>query len=250
MISEMENSNIAAMFRKRFGEDNSSPIDIFALASTIENITVTFYPLGDKISGACYKSRTSVVIAINSSMSLGRQRFSMAHELYHVYYDKNMSSTICANKIGIGNTTEKTADQFASYLLIPQAALYESIQKIRSNGAGKLSVKDVIALEQYFGVSRQAMLYRLQAEKELTFDEAAEMQKDVIRTAAVFGYDTSLYKPSPANNNKKSYGYYVKQAEKLLTAGIISMGKYEELLLDAFRDDIVFGDDEGGRFID
>ena len=112
-------------------------------------------------------------------------------------------------------------------------------------------VKDVIKLEQYFGVSRQAMLFCLQEEGELSHSDIAGMQKDVIFFAAKLGYDTSLYKPSPENKNRGTYGHYIKQAENLLQSGVISNGKYEEWLLDAFRDDIVYGDEmEGGELID
>lgn len=251
MIDKMALSNQASSVRKKLGEDNTSPIDIFALMYTTENVTLVKYPLGEKISGACLKNNTSALIAVNSSMSIGRQRFSLAHELYHLYFDEDMISTICPSKIGGGNQTEKSADQFASYLLMPPAALYEKIQEIKSAENRKLTVKDVIKLEQYFGVSRKAMLFRLQEEGELSQSDAADMQKDVIISAAKLGYDTSLYKPTPENENKGTYGYYIKQAENLLQSDIISTGKYEEWLLDAFRDDIVYGDDmEGGELID
>ncbi len=251
MIDKMTLSNKASSVRKRLGEDNASPIDLFALVYTLVNVTLVKYPLGEKISGACLKSKTSAVIAVNSGMSVGRQRFSLAHELYHLYYDEDMVSTICPNQIGGGNQTEKAADQFASYLLIPQAVLYDKIQEIKSSKNSKLIAEDVVKLEQYFGVSRQAMLFRLQEEGELSQPEAEGMQKDVISSAAKLGYDTSLYKPTPENKNKGTYGHYIKQAENLLHSGIISAGKYEEWLLDAFRDDIVYGDEtQGGELFD
>lgn len=251
MIDKMALSNKASSVRKKIGEDNTSPIDIFALVYTLENVTLVKYPLGEKISGACLKNNTSTVIAVNSGMSIGRQRFSLAHELYHLYFDEDMTSTICSSKIGGGNQTEKSADQFASYLLMPPAALYEKIQEIKSVEKRNLTIKDVIKLEQYFGVSRQAMLFRLQEEGELSQPDAAGMQKDVILTAAKLGYDTSLYKSTPESENRGTYGHYIKQAENLLQSEVISTGKYEEWLLDAFRDDIVYGDEmEGGELID
>jgi len=251
MIDKMILSNKASSVRKKLGEDNTSPIDIFPLVYALENVTLVKYPLGEKISGACLKNNTSTVIAVNSGMSIGRQRFSLAHELYHLYFDEDMITTICPSKIGGGNQTEKHADQFASYLLMPPAALYEKIQEIKIVQNRKLTIKDVIKLEQYFGVSRQAMLFRLQEEGELSQFDAADMQKDVIIFAAKLGYDTSLYKPTPENENKGTYGHYIKQAENLLHSGIISNGKYEEWLLDAFRDDIVYGDEmKGGELID
>jgi len=134
---------------------------------------------------------------------------------------------------------------------MPPAALYEKIQEIKSVAKRNLTIKNVIKLEQYFGVSRQAMLFRLQEDGELAQSDAADMQKDVIISAAKLGYDTSLYKPTPESENKGTYGHYIKQAENLLQSDVISTGKYEEWLLDAFRDDIVYGDEmEGGELID
>ena len=87
MIDKMELSIKASQIRKKLGEDESSPIDIFALSQTIDSLTLMFYPLGNNISGACFKNSNSSIIAINSDMSLGRQRFSLAHELYHLFFD-------------------------------------------------------------------------------------------------------------------------------------------------------------------
>ena len=47
-----------------------------------------------------------------------------------------------------------------------------------------------------------------------------------------------------------NYGRYIKQAEELLKRGLISDGKYEELLLEAFRADLVYGLEEVGELVD
>ena len=119
MINKVELINKAIFIRKRLGEDESSPIDIFKVVQSIENLSIIFYPLNKNISGVCYKGEKSSVIAINSDMSIGRQRFSLAHELYHLYYDKSASSSVSLLNIGEGDETERNADQFASYFLVP-----------------------------------------------------------------------------------------------------------------------------------
>lgn len=248
MINKMELSSKASSIRKRLGEDEASPVDIFTLAQGIEALTLVFYPLGKNISGACFRSEFSSLIAINSDMSMGRQRYSLAHELYHFYFDEERTSTVCSSKIGSGSENEKKADQFASYFLMPPTALYEAVQKYKG-ADGALSVREVIRLEQHFGMSHQAMLIRLQEEGGLTSAEITAMQSGIIALAARLGFDVSLYKPSPEDKRMQVFGHYICQAEQLLQADKISNGKYEELLLDAFRDDIVFGDDaEGGGY--
>jgi Zn-dependent peptidase ImmA (M78 family) len=241
----------AANLRKQLGEDATSPIDVFSLAHSIERLSMVFYPMGDHLSGMCIKSDNNAVIAINSSMSVGRQRFSMAHELFHLYYDDAQLTAICAKKIGTGKDKENQADQFASYLLMPPDALTTMIKRVKKNETDRLSVKDVVRLEQHFGVSRQAILFRLIEENEITQQEAGPMKQGVIWSAVSLGYDDTLYKPLPTEKQYMTYGFYIQQADEAFGKGLISSGKYEELLLSAYRSDLVYGDEpEGGELID
>ena len=74
----------------------------------------------------------------------------------------------------------------------------------------------------------------------------------VMSMARYLGYDDKLYKPTPPEFQKRTYGYYLKQVEQLRQNNLVSSGKIDELLLDAFRDDIAFGldDDQEGETID
>lgn len=251
MIDKLEISTKALSLRKELGEDTTSPIDIFSLAHTIPHLTLVFYPMGDHLSGMCIKNDGNPVIAVNSSMSVGRQRFSMAHELFHLYYDESEQSTVCAIKIGSGNAIEKISDQFASYFLMPPVALSEAIKKVQGNSTNNLGIKEIVKLEQYFGVSRQAILYRLIEDNKLTSQQADQFRQGVIRSAVNLGYDDSLYKPLPENKQYKTYGYYIQQAGEVLKKDLVSTGKYEQLLLTAFRPDLVYGEEfEGGELND
>lgn len=251
MIDKLDLCTKALSLRKELGEDTTSPVDIFSLAHTIPQLTLVFYPMGNHLSGMCIKNDGNPVIAVNSSMSVGRQRFSMAHELFHLYFDENEHSTVCAMKIGSGNEVEKVADQFASYFLMPPVVLSEAIKKIQGSSAESLGIKEIVKLEQYFGVSRQAMLCRLIEDNKLTPQQADQFRQGVIRSAVNLGYDDTLYKPLPENKQYKTYGYYIQQAEELLEKDLVSTGKYEQLLLTAFRPDLVYGDEfEGGELND
>lgn len=152
---------------------------------------------GNNISGVCIRGTGNNVVAINSTMTLGRQHFSMAHELYHLYFDDDESTAVCAKTIGVGSEREKQADQFAFYLLMSPDALSDVIKRLKKSGSSKLSLNDVVRLEQYFSISRQAILYRLIGENELTMQEADLMRKNVIRSAVRLGYDDTLYRSTP-----------------------------------------------------
>ena len=243
----------AAMLRKELDEDSSSPVDIFALAQRIEGLTIVYYPMGDNLSGMCIKGQDSNnVIAINSSMTLGRQRFSLAHEFYHLFYDDNMVS-VCARKIGDGKDTEKSADMFASYFLMPDAALVAMAHMLTEKSQSPyISINDVIRIEQYFGISHQAAVYRLIHTPYLEQKDADDLLTvPVRRRAETLGYSADLYLPSPEAKRYMTYGHYISQAEQVIEKGLVSDGKYEELLLAAFRSDLVYGDEEeSGDVID
>jgi len=243
-----ELAKAASEIRRLLGEDDHSYVDVFRLAHAIEKLTLVFYPMGEFISGMCLKGNEDVLIAINSSMTYGRQRFSMAHELFHYFYD-DMTTAICMREIGESSDVESQANTFASFFLAPPAALSTAIRENKKNRS-KLELANVVKLEQSFGLSRQAMLIRLIDEGELSQEDTVPMRTNIISHALSLGYDDALYRSSPEEKAKMTYGRYIKLAEDLLNRSLISDGKYEELLLDAFRADLVYGLDEGGELLD
>lgn len=251
MIDKLDLNTKAQELRELLGEDANSPVDIFSLINQIERLTLVFYPLGENISGMCVRDSEIRLIAINSTMSYGRQRFSLAHELYHLYFDDESGFNVCSKMLDPKSENEKCADQFASYFLAPYKSLRTAIKKIV--GDGRLSMQHVISLEQYFGMSHLAMFWRLVSEGYLSSDKLENYTYGVMSAARYLGYDDKLYKPTPLDFQKRTYGYYLKQVEELRQKDLVSSGKIDELLLDAFRDDIAFGldeDDQGGDVID
>lgn len=240
----------ATLLRRQLGESVISPIDIFALTQRIDGLTIVYYPMGANISGMCVKGeKGNVIIAINSLMTLGRRRFSMAHELYHLYFDESMVS-VCSKIIDSAQEKEKEADIFASYFLMPSDSLTIFINELIKKQ--RLTINDVIRIQQYFGVSHQATVYRLLNDGWLTETEANDFLKYCVRSKArLMGFSEDLYLPLPLKERYMTYGNYIKQAEELLLKGLISDGKYEELMLNAFRTDLVYGDEnEDGDLID
>lgn len=126
------------------------------------------------------------------------------------------------------------------------------VENIKGNENKKyLTVEDLIRIEQYYGVSHKAMIYRLLNDGYLKNEQIQDMEVGIIAIAAKLGYDTTLYRSSAKNKKSIVLGNYITSSEKLLKKDIISQGKYESLLMDAFRDDIVYGiDEEEGRLLD
>ena len=88
-------------------------------------------------------------------------------------------------------------------------------------------------------------------EGEIDSKDIKSMETGVIALAARLGYDTTIYYPSVKDKKKMVLGHYIALAEKLLDEEYISYGKYEEILLDGSRDDIVYGiEGEDGVILD
>ena len=243
MRTAQEINSLALRTRRMWNEDGYSPIDIFAIVNGWKDkkITVIRYPMSSRISGMCTKENEDIIICINSTTSYGRQRFTLAHELYHVLYEKEMKRVICDMSMNSNKSqSEKEADQFASYLLMPYDALLEY-----EHDKANWNLEKVIDAEQFFQVSHQAMLHRLVCDNLLSNEVADEYKSITVSTvAAKLGYGKELYFSTDKNKQYFTTGEYIRKVEKLAEKDLISEGKREELLLDAYRADIVYNFDE------
>ncbi len=251
MRSAQELNSLALETRRQWGEDSYSPIDIFAIVNgwKEKKITIVRYPLSSRISGMCTRVDDDIVICINSSTSFGRQRFTLAHELYHILYEDINGRVICDMSMGEDKSySEKEADMFAGYLLMPYDALFQFSNKFLS----KWSLGRVIDAEQFFQISHMAMIFRLEKDRFID-SRTAEAFKNIVvsREAARLGYGKELYLPQPEGKKYFTTGEYVRKIEYLAEKDKISEGKREELLLEGFRADIVYNlDEEEGNLND
>lgn len=183
------------------------------------------------------KISSDMLIGINSNMSIGRQNFTLAHELYHLLYEENKNNFVICD-YSSESESEIEANIFASYLLIP----YECLKRYAKNmNISKWSLDDVIAAEQYYQISHMALLFRLVEQNFITEEESLEFQNvKISHEARIRGFNDDLYYPSPEDRKFFSLGNYVKSVGKAYSSNKISVGKKDELLLDGFRGDLTF----------
>lgn len=123
-------------------------------------------PLPDNISGAIQRSNISpagYTIVVNSAHHPNRQRFTMAHELGHYIYHRDLlnmgvGDTLAFRAEGsgtpndrIGPTQETEANRFAANLLMPNK-LIERLQ---------LETRDPKIMAKRLGVSESALRIKL-----------------------------------------------------------------------------------------
>lgn len=242
MKEKIEINGEAIYLRKLFGEDTDSPIDVFSLLHNNGDLTIVFYPMSNRVSGMCIRDGNNKIICINSTSTYGRQRFTIAHELYHLFFHKDFKSVVCSKDIEAQkDLQEKEADLFASYFLAPYEALTSFIKNKLKKEKQTLHVDDIVKIEQHYGLSRQATLWRLVNDGYITQEKANTMKTGIISSAIRLGFDDKLYRPLPEDKQHITFGKYIKLAEELKDKELISTGKYEEIMLEGFRGDIIYG---------
>ena len=182
-----------------------------------------------------------MVVCINSNMSRGRQRFTLAHELYHLLFEDDQRDLIICESSN-KDDSELEANIFASYLIMP----YEGLERYyKTNNIVRWTLEDTIRAEQFFQMSHHAMLFRLREQEFITKEECLNFRKVLIGyEARINGFSDDLYVQSDESKKYYSLGKYIRLVEKAFTENKISDGKRDELLLDAFRSDLTFNFNE------
>lgn len=235
MRRDIDLNNLAIKLRKEWGEDDYSPIDVFGLASLVKNMTIVSMEMPSEMSGMCIKSGNEIIIAINSAMSLGRQRFTLSHELYHAYYDKSMVTYVCTQMAeGKRTDSEKEADKFASFFLAPYSALDRYENNEASDG---WDIEKIVLAENFYKISHQAMLLRLLTENRINQSEYEQYKEvQITKIAEKMGLPLDLYYNSLKTKPFSCTGSYLRKIQEAYERGFISSGKRSELMNDGFAD--------------
>jgi len=115
------------------------------------NLTVAgWHDLPDKVDALTRKEAGITIIGYNNKVSVTRQKFSVAHELGHLY----MGHLHGQSSIDLNSTAndEVEANQFAAQLIMPPAMLRKDIKE---------GLKDPKQLAKKYGVSEEAMWWKL-----------------------------------------------------------------------------------------
>lgn len=228
--------------RRTLGLDDTEPLDIARVLRLVEGITLSGRPFEGNISGCFVRGKTAKMITINSARSLGHQNFTMAHEYYHLICEPERSGGVCiAEEFGSRPVSEASADDFAANFLVPREALAEAVYRLSHSRNRPLEMADLIELEQLFGVSHRAMRVRLGQLGYLSASQSEALKDGVMREARALGFDVSLYNPT---NDIKVQSPYPRLAREALGRGLISSGKYREMMMEGGFFDLVFSQNE------
>jgi len=221
--------NLAAKMRSEYLRISSSePVNTKTALRQL-NIMTVYRPLSDNLFGLSLSSTDgkSRFMLVNSSITKGRQHFTIAHELYHLYFDENPQPHFCG-QLQITDPAERSANMFASAFLMPKEGLLMNIpaEELKDK---QIRIDTVIRLEQLYGISHQTMVVRLKELRIITPKCAESLLKlSIIKEAALRGYEDRLYKKG--DGERLIIGDFGSKARRLFDEGKISEGHYLELL--------------------
>ena len=151
--------SLAENERIRFARKGLS--DIFDILSEVAFLIRK--PLDiDGLSGFSTCFEKQFIVYLNSNFTLGHERYTGAHELYHIIYNDYI---LTKEKILLNDEKHKTedikAEVFASEFLMPEDYVKEVFFKIVNVDENSVLQRHIIRMHNHFKVSYKAMLKRL-----------------------------------------------------------------------------------------
>ena len=232
-LLRLEIKELAEESRIRFAKKGLS--DIFDILS--ETGFLIRKPLDiEGLSGFITYFENRFVVYLNSNFTLGHERYTGAHELYHIMYNKDI---LKKEKVYIDKDKYEEedikADIFAAEFLMPEdyvkKVFYKNINVVKNS----VEAKDVVIMHNFFKVSYKAMLKRLiqlnlcSSKRYSKLLEIASLEnKDQLQTLTKEqGFSIDLIVPSKANYIPMEYLAYTKANYE---SGKIDQEEYEKAL--------------------
>ncbi|MCP2518913.1 XRE family transcriptional regulator [Candidatus Aminicenantes bacterium AC-708-M15] len=218
--------------RNRLGIGKEPIKDIFSLMEN-QGCHVVVQPLDNrsKIDGVFVFEGDRAFVLINGSQNYERQVFTAAHEYCHYLKDRDYKFWIDTSKQlseridNDKNPLETFANIFAGNFLMPKSKIEELIEKDLGE---RLGPEDIIYLKRYFGVSYQAILYRL---KDLNYLSKTELNEYLQISPGVL--ESFFYKDSEKERDREQSlipERFLNLALEAYLSKKISLGRLAELL--------------------
>ncbi len=151
----------ATEFRQRLGLGMAPISNLVTLLEMEIGVRVYVRRLPASISGLfAYDEVVGACILLNANHPPARRNQSAGHEAAHFVATRNRPEVLHDGEQD-NSREERYANAFARALLTPARGVMQKFSDVTA-GAGKLTRKHVIVLAHYFGVSREAMVRRLE----------------------------------------------------------------------------------------
>lgn len=151
----------ALELRKWLGLGQSPISDIVTLLEMEMGVRVYIRRIQGPVSGLfAYDDSVGACILINANHPRDRRTQTAAHEMAHLISTRRQAE-ILGGRLSTNTREERYAVSFARALLTPARAVMQKFQEV-TVGSSMLTRRHVIVLAHTFGVSREAMVKRLE----------------------------------------------------------------------------------------
>ena len=181
-------------------------------------VRIFYYTLPAKFSAIyLYDDQVGGCIAINSNHPEERRRWSLAHDYGHFLTYRHNPAVFIENGYQRKPESERLADDFANYFLMPTNGVTRRFNDIRRT-KDKITPGDLCLLAHYYGVSVEAITRRLEDLKLL---------------------------PTGLWDNLRKGGFKVRMAQKQLGLGPLPAReqkfptRYQYLAIEAFDRELI-----------
>lgn len=171
-----------------------------------------------------YDENKGGCILVNSTPVPGKQLFSLSHEYGHFIFHKSRLGVISFEQER-NTSEERIADYFAGEFLMPESSVHD-IFNMRVKNRKDVTAEDVIFLSDYFGVSFQAMIYRLNNLRLL--DNA--IKEKLLKETWIAGVRQSMGMSEPERSKSKFPPLYIHLCIKAYQQERITTAKFAEFL--------------------
>ncbi len=241
-LLKLELQEKSSLFRSQYGYGANDPIHLksFLLKN---NVITMFKPLSGALAGMAVKLGNHKFMMVNQEHSLGKQHFTIAHEIYHLFIQQNFTSQRCITGLfdSQKDIEEKKADLFAANLILPESGVLNFIPNEERKKINSISTDTIFRIQQYYSVSIKAVIFRLN-EFGLVDNSYFENYKIGNKERSrQLGYDISLLQ---SGNKNLVIGDYAKIANKLFSENKISESYFFELLNSIGIDPLAHIDNE------
>lgn len=174
-----------------------------------------------------YDEKLGGCLAINANHPEERRRWSLAHGYLH-FLAHRRKSVLDEVEIGYQRMpmSEKLAEAFPKYFLMPTSSLLRQFNEM-CQSQGKFTPTTLFTLAHYYGVSVQALVFRLEDMKLLPSGTWERLRDRGLKVRQV---QQELGLPEIAHRADMVPVHYQHLAIEALDQGIISEGRFAKLL--------------------
>lgn len=219
-IAESEIEMEAIGLRRQLQTGETGAIDMESLLLR-NGIVTLFTDLSHDFSSMCLRySKNISFLLVNSTLTAGERNLAIAHELYHLYVEREDEFRVHASNIlNPATAAERHANTFAAHFIVPSAGMAELSKRMGANRKN-LNAAHLITMCNCFQAPYRTILQRTERVLGLSKEKVEELKEtDPMETARELGLDARGFHAS--DTRERIVGDYAARAQSLFEAGRI-----------------------------